>query len=81
MNELEEIMEFLPQNFFDTGAGPPLMDLITRCVGSVHFQVAERALFLWNNEHLITSGCLQMAGYGEKILLSIYPAIKVRGVC
>ena len=61
MNELEEIMEFLPQNFFDTGAGPPLMDLITRCVGSVHFQVAERALFLWYvDEHLYNIQCSEI---------------------
>jgi serine/threonine-protein phosphatase 2A regulatory subunit B' len=31
---------------------------LARCLDSDHFQVVERALFLWNNEHLVNSGCL-----------------------
>ena len=36
----------------------PLFRLVAKCLGSHHFQVAERALFLWNNENLVNSGCL-----------------------
>ena len=35
-----------------------LFNHLDRLIGSVHFQVAERALFLWNNEHLVNAGCL-----------------------
>ncbi|PPD68734.1 hypothetical protein GOBAR_DD34384 [Gossypium barbadense] len=31
----------------------PLFRQIARCLNSFHFQVAERALFLWNNEHIV----------------------------
>jgi serine/threonine-protein phosphatase 2A regulatory subunit B' len=32
----------------------PLFRLIARCINSPHFQVAERALFLWNNEYIVS---------------------------
>ena len=32
----------------------PLFVRIALCVGSPHFQVAERALFLWNNEYIVS---------------------------
>ena len=32
----------------------PLFARIALCVGSPHFQVAERALFLWNNEYIVS---------------------------
>ncbi|GAB4833570.1 hypothetical protein Ancab_031813 [Ancistrocladus abbreviatus] len=32
----------------------PLFRQIARCLNSPHFQVAERALFLWNNEHIVS---------------------------
>ena len=76
MNELEEIMEYLPVDFLDGPEGPTLLELLRRCVGSVHFQVAERALFLWNNEHLLVNGCLKMAHYAERILEAVYPALQ-----
>ncbi|KAG0498376.1 hypothetical protein HPP92_003067 [Vanilla planifolia] len=30
----------------------PLFRQISRCLNSLHFQVAERSLFLWNNDHV-----------------------------
>jgi hypothetical protein len=36
----------------------PLFKHIGKCIGSDHFQVQERCLFLWNNEHLVSNGCL-----------------------
>jgi len=51
LNELEEILELcrgeqlsLIQN--------DLYKLLSDCLASPHFQVAERALYLWNSEHL-----------------------------
>merc|ERR1719198_1540796 len=32
----------------------PLFLQISKCIGSPHFQVAERALFLWNNEYIVS---------------------------
>jgi serine/threonine-protein phosphatase 2A regulatory subunit B' len=60
LNELEEVLDL---------AGPDavlpvarqLFRALARCVGSTHFQVAERALFLWNNEALTSSGILAKA--------------------
>ena len=34
---------------------PRLFQRISICIGSPHFQVAERALFLWNNEYISDS--------------------------
>ena len=31
----------------------PLFKQIARCLTSSHFQVAERSLFLWNNEYIV----------------------------
>ena len=49
LGELEELLELTqPQNFLNVCG--PLFTLIAKCVTSPHFQVAERTLFLWNNE-------------------------------
>jgi serine/threonine-protein phosphatase 2A regulatory subunit B' len=32
----------------------PLFRQLSRCLTSAHFQVAERSLFLWNHEYIIT---------------------------
>jgi len=32
---------------------PSLFDRISECLMSQHFQVAERAMFLWNNETVV----------------------------
>ena len=31
----------------------PLFRQISACINSSHFQVAERALFLWNNDYIV----------------------------
>ena len=49
LNELEEILELTqPAEFSKVSV--PLFNMVARCINSPHFQVAERALFLWNNE-------------------------------
>ena len=48
------------------------MDTIGRCVASDHFQVAERALFLWNNEQLVKNGILNQA-HASAVLPMMYP--------
>jgi len=44
---------------------------LARCLDSDHFQVVERALFLWNNEHLVNSGCLSRLN-AQTVLPIIY---------
>lgn len=41
-------------------------------------QVAERTLFLWNNEHLVSKGCFSR-GYTHAILPVIYGECLARG--
>uniref|UniRef100_A0A7S2G0K5 Serine/threonine protein phosphatase 2A regulatory subunit n=1 Tax=Haptolina brevifila TaxID=156173 RepID=A0A7S2G0K5_9EUKA len=52
LNEVEEILEMVTAEHFKAFS-EPLFKQIAICVGSPHFQVAERALFLWNNEYIV----------------------------
>jgi len=70
LNELEEILELMGPDQLDSVA-PILYDCIKKCLGSEHFQVAERTLFLWNNEHLVNVGCLSRS-HAATILPIIY---------
>ncbi|CAN0896374.1 Serine/threonine protein phosphatase 2A 59 kDa regulatory subunit B' eta isoform [Linum grandiflorum] len=49
LNELEEVLEATQPSEFQR-CMVPLFHQIGRCLNSSHFQVAERALFLWNND-------------------------------
>ncbi|KAK5837467.1 serine/threonine protein phosphatase 2A 57 kDa regulatory subunit B' theta isoform-like [Gossypium arboreum] len=51
LNELEEVLEATQPPEFQR-CMMPLFRQIARCMNSLHFQVAERALFLWNNDHI-----------------------------
>ncbi|KAE9590016.1 hypothetical protein Lal_00037681 [Lupinus albus] len=53
LGELEEILEATQAAEFQR-CTVPLFKQISRCLNSYHFQVAERALFLWNNEHIVS---------------------------
>ena len=53
LNEAEEILEMIQATEF-TQVLTPLFKQIAKCIGSPHFQVAERALFLWNNEYIVS---------------------------
>ncbi|XP_057428006.1 serine/threonine protein phosphatase 2A 57 kDa regulatory subunit B' beta isoform-like [Lotus japonicus] len=53
LGELEEVLEATqPPEFVKCMVS--LFRQIGRCLNSPHFQVAERALYLWNNEHIIS---------------------------
>eukprot|EP00038_Savillea_parva_P006662 m.165096 g.165096 ORF g.165096 m.165096 type:complete len:577 (-) comp12512_c0_seq1:259-1989(-) len=53
LNELEEILDVIePEEFVKVM--DPLFNRLAACVGSPHFQVAERALYFWNNEYLMS---------------------------
>ncbi|TPX33300.1 hypothetical protein SmJEL517_g03730 [Synchytrium microbalum] len=52
LNEMEEILDVIePQEFQKIQV--PLFQQLSRCVSSPHFQVAERALYYWNNDYII----------------------------
>ncbi|KAJ4912322.1 Serine/threonine protein phosphatase 2A 59 kDa regulatory subunit B' gamma isoform [Raphanus sativus] len=51
LGELEEVLEATQAAEFQR-CMVPLFRQIARCINSSHFQVAERALFLWNNDHI-----------------------------
>lgn len=53
LNELEDLLELTQPGEFSKIA-TPLFLRINTCVDSPHFQVAERALFLWNNEYIVS---------------------------
>eukprot|EP00249_Psilotum_nudum_P022913 c28688_g2_i4 orf=498-2090(-) len=52
LGEVEEILEATQPAEFQR-CMIPLFRQICRCLNSSHFQVAERALFLWNNDHIV----------------------------
>ncbi|XP_062503236.1 serine/threonine-protein phosphatase 2A 56 kDa regulatory subunit gamma isoform-like isoform X2 [Corticium candelabrum] len=51
LNELEEILDVIEPSEF-VKVMDPLFKRLARCVSSPHFQVAERALYYWNNEYI-----------------------------
>ncbi|KAK4759874.1 hypothetical protein SAY87_023005 [Trapa incisa] len=51
LGELEEVLEATQAPEFQR-CMVPLFRQIARCLSSSHFQVSERALFLWNNDHI-----------------------------
>jgi len=73
LNEFEEILEFLGHEQLEA-VMQPLCRTLARCVGSEHFQVAERALFLWQNDNLLQRGILS-SEYAPQLLPRIIPAL------
>jgi len=53
LNELEEILDVIEPAEF-TKVMVPLFKQLSKCVSSQHFQVAERALYYWNNEYIMS---------------------------
>ncbi|GLV43494.1 well-rounded [Carabus blaptoides fortunei] len=53
LNELEEILDVIEPAEFQK-VMKPLFIQLAKCVSSPHFQVAERALYYWNNEYVMS---------------------------
>ncbi|PVZ96477.1 hypothetical protein BB558_007652 [Smittium angustum] len=51
LNELEEVLEVIGLDEFET-FHIPLFQQLGKCIVSPHFQVADRALAFWRNEHI-----------------------------
>uniref|UniRef100_A0A8C6SDB4 Serine/threonine protein phosphatase 2A regulatory subunit n=1 Tax=Neogobius melanostomus TaxID=47308 RepID=A0A8C6SDB4_9GOBI len=70
LNELEEILDVIePQEFIRVQE--PLFRQLSKCVSSPHFQVAERALYYWNNEYIMSL----ISDNAAKILPIMFPAL------
>ncbi|KAL5197154.1 hypothetical protein ABZP36_000666 [Zizania latifolia] len=71
LGELEEILEATQPAEFQK-CMVPLFCQIARCLNSSHFQVAERTLFLWNNDHIEN-----LIKQNSKVILPvIFPALE-----
>ncbi|KAL6897331.1 hypothetical protein ACP4OV_007027 [Aristida adscensionis] len=71
LGELEEILETTQLAEFQK-CMVPLFRQIAQCMNSTHFQVAERSLFLWNNDHIEN-----LIRQNSKVILPIiFPAIE-----
>ncbi|KAG6425462.1 hypothetical protein SASPL_115897 [Salvia splendens] len=71
LNELEEVLEATQAPEFQR-CMVPLFHQISRSLNSLHFQVAERALFLWNNDHIEN-----LVKQNRKVILPIiFPALE-----
>jgi len=53
LGEIEEILDVIEPNQF-VKVQEQLFKQISKCVSSPHFQVAERALYFWNNEYIMS---------------------------
>lgn len=71
LGELEEILEATQPTDFQR-CMVPLFRRIAQCLTSLHFQVAERALFLWNNDHIENL----IKQHRKVILPIIFPALE-----
>ncbi|AFZ80535.1 protein phosphatase 2A, regulatory subunit, putative [Theileria equi strain WA] len=52
LNELEEVLSLTELTEFNMVV-QPLVKRLALCLSSTHFQVAERTLYLWNNDRLV----------------------------
>uniref|UniRef100_A0AAY4ESA4 Serine/threonine protein phosphatase 2A regulatory subunit n=1 Tax=Denticeps clupeoides TaxID=299321 RepID=A0AAY4ESA4_9TELE len=53
LGEIEEILDVIEPTQFKK-VQEPLFKQISKCVANPHFQVAERALYFWNNEYILS---------------------------
>jgi len=70
LNELEEILDVIEPAEFQK-VMVPLFQQLTKCVSSPHFQVAERALYYWNNEYIMSL----ISDNAATILPIMFPAL------
>ncbi|CAB1343567.1 unnamed protein product, partial [Coregonus sp. 'balchen'] len=70
LNELEEILDVIEPSEF-VKIMEPLFRQLAKCVSSPHFQVAERALYYWNNEYIMSL----ISDNAAKILPIMFPAL------
>ncbi|ESO07316.1 hypothetical protein HELRODRAFT_98671 [Helobdella robusta] len=70
LNEIEEILEVIEPSEFQK-CMTPLFRQLSKCVASPHFQVAERALYFWNSEWVISL----ISENANTIIPIVFPAL------
>ncbi|CAH2094613.1 unnamed protein product [Euphydryas editha] len=70
LGEIEEILDVIEPAQF-AKIQEPLFRQIAKCVSSPHFQVAERALYYWNNEYILSL----MEENNQVIMPIMFPAL------
>uniref|UniRef100_A0A2K5K888 Serine/threonine-protein phosphatase 2A 56 kDa regulatory subunit n=1 Tax=Colobus angolensis palliatus TaxID=336983 RepID=A0A2K5K888_COLAP len=70
LNELEAILDVTESSEF-VKTMEPLFQQLAKCVSSPHFQVAERALYYWNNEYIMSL----ISDNAAKILPIMFPSL------
>lgn len=70
LNEMEEILDVIEPAEFQK-IMDPLFRQLAKCVSSPHFQVAERALYYWNNEYIMSL----ISDNATHILPIMFPAL------
>jgi len=70
LSEMEEVLDVIDPNEFRK-IMCPLFRQLARCINSQHFQVAERALYYWNNEYIVNL----MSENLSSILPIVFPAL------
>ncbi|CAH1791574.1 unnamed protein product [Owenia fusiformis] len=70
LNELEEILDVIEPAEFQK-VMVPLFRTLAKCVSSPHFQVAERALYYWNNEYIMSL----VSDNASTVLPIMFPAL------
>jgi len=70
LSELEEVLEMTEQAQLELLIDP-IFKRIGTCIANPHFQVAERALFLWNNDVIAAF----MSDHRSQVLPILYPAL------
>lgn len=71
LNELEELLELVDPEEVSTIL-EMMFKKITACIESQHFQVAERALFFWNNEYIVNL----IVHHREVVVPIVFPALQ-----
>jgi len=72
LNELEELLELTQPEEFETVL-KPLFRQLARSIGSPHFQISERALFVWHNDYISSL----IADYRKEILPIIFESLHI----
>eukprot|EP01137_Pigoraptor_chileana_P027824 Opistho-2@10889 len=70
LNEIEEILDVIEPSEFQK-VMELLFHQLAKCVSSPHFQVAERALYYWNNEYIMSL----VSENGSVILPIMFPSL------
>ncbi|PIN09043.1 Serine/threonine protein phosphatase 2A, regulatory subunit [Handroanthus impetiginosus] len=72
LSEIEEILEVISMTEFQK-IMVPLFCRLRHCINSYHFQVAERALFFWNNDQI-----LKLVAHNRQVILPlVFPALEI----